>query len=360
MTDLKEILSNFPVSTEISLYGNGHINDTYITNGSPSYILQKMNTKIFKDTERLMQNVVAVTSHVREKIIKDGGDPERESLTVIPTNDGKNYYASPDGDAYRLYIFIKDAVTYDVPENPKQMYEVGKAFGKFQKQLADFNIDVLYETIPNFHNTPKRVENLEAAIKKDAFGRANEVKKEIAFARKYSKYADLIQNGISDGSIPLRVTHNDTKINNVMLDLKTGKAVCVIDLDTVMPGSLLYDYGDALRTGAATAPEDEHDLSKMYLNMDCFYEFSKGFLSYTKDTLTKKEIELLPLSVLILTYECGIRFLEDYLNGDTYFKTHYNKQNLYRTRTQFKLVKDIESKLPDMQKIIDKILEGLK
>lgn len=360
MIDLKEILFHFPVKTEISPYGNGHINDTYTTKGSPSYILQRMNTKIFKDTERLMQNIVAVTSHVREKILKEGGDPKRESLTVIPTIEGKFYHVTPEGDAYRMYIFIEDAVTYDVPENPKQMYEVGRAFGKFQKQLADFNADVLYETIPDFHNTPKRVENLENAIKKDALGRAREVEEEIAFAREYSKYADLIQSGISDGSIPLHVTHNDTKINNVMLDLKTGEAVCVIDLDTVMPGSLLYDYGDALRTGAATAPEDEHDLSKMYLNMDCFYEFSKGFLSYTKDTMTKKEIELLPLSVLILTYECGTRFLEDYLNGDTYFKTHYDKQNLYRVRTQFKLVKDIESKLPEMQKTIDKILEELK
>lgn len=360
MVDLEEILSHFPVHTKIKPYGNGHINDTYTTKGTTPYILQRMNTKIFKDTESLMQNIVAVTSHVREKIKSEGGNPDRETLTVIKTKEGKNYYVTPDGDAYRLYIFIENAVTYDVPENPEQLYEVGRAFGKFQQQLSDFNADVLSETIKDFHNTPQRVKNLEKAISENVMGRLDEVKEEVEFALEYSKYADLIQSGIKDGSIPLRVTHNDTKINNVMLDEKTGEAVCVIDLDTVMPGSLLYDFGDALRAGAATAPEDEHDLSKMYFNMDCFEQFAKGFLSQTAETITEREVELLSLSGLILTYECGIRFLEDYLNGDTYFKTHYDKQNLYRARTQFKLVRDIESKLPEMNKIIERIMSELK
>lgn len=360
MVDLEEILSHFPVHTELKPYGSGHINDTYTTKGSTAYILQRMNTKIFKDTESLMQNIVSVTSHVREKIKSEGGNPDRETLTVIKTKEGKNYYTTPDGDAYRLYLFIENAVTYDVPENPEQLYEVGRAFGKFQQQLADFNADALSETIKDFHNTPQRVKNLEKAISENAMGRLDEVKEEVAFALEYSKYADVIQSGIKDGSIPLRVTHNDTKINNVMLDAKTGEAVCVIDLDTVMPGSLLYDFGDALRAGAATAAEDEHDLSKMTFSMACFEQFAKGFLSQTAKTITEREVELLSLSGLILTYECGIRFLEDYLNGDTYFKTHYDKQNLYRARTQFKLVRDIESKLPEMNKIIEGIMNELK
>lgn len=353
---MSDVLAHFPLETEPVPYGNGHINDTYTTQGAKRYILQRINTKIFKEPYKLMENIVAVCEHVKAKVIEEGGDPEREALTVIKTISGKLCHTTAEGDVFRVYNFIEDSVSYDVPENAEQLYHVGKAFGKFQRQLADFPAETLIETIPNFHNTVQRVKNLEVAIEKNLAGRLDSVKEEIEFALEYSRYANLILDEIDKGTIPLRVTHNDTKINNVLLDDKTGEGVCVIDLDTVMPGSMLNDFGDALRTGAATAAEDEEDLSKMSFNLDCFYFFAKGFLEETASTLTEKEIEYLPESALILTYECGIRFLEDYLNGDTYFKVHKDNHNLYRTRTQFKLVKDIESKLPEMREIVKKLL----
>lgn len=353
---MSDVLAHFPLESEPVPYGNGHINDTYITEGKKRFILQRINTNIFSDTTKLMENIEAVCNHVKAKVIAEGGDPDREALTVVRTTSGKLCHTTAEGLVFRVYNFVEGTASYDVPENPEQLYHVGKAFGKFQRQLADFPAETLYETIPDFHNTVKRVENLKAAIENDVAGRAASVKEEIEFALKYERYADLILKEIDKGTIPLRVTHNDTKINNVLLDAETGEGVCVIDLDTVMPGSMLNDFGDALRTGAATAAEDEEDLSKMYFNLDCFYYFAKGFLEETADTLTEKEIEYLPESALILTYECGTRFLADHLNGDTYFKIHKENHNLYRARTQFKLVKDIEEKLPQMREIIKKLL----
>jgi len=353
-TSLKEIVSQFDICNEIEPYGNGHINDTYVCPVYPRYILQKINTDIFKNPDELMQNISAVTSHLKEKIIANGGNPERETLILIPTLEGKSYYRSPDGKCYRMYKFVEDTISLQIAENPLQLYETGKAFGKFQRMLDDFDATTLFETIENFHTTPKRVEQLECAIKNDCAKRLQSVEPEVADALNYAKYSGIIVDAMSKGEVPTRVTHNDTKLNNILFDNQSSKGICVIDLDTVMPGSMLYDFGDALRFGASTGAEDETDLDKIEFDLQMFDAFAKGFLEETRDCLTKKEIELLPISSLIMTYECGIRFLADYLNGDIYFKIHREHHNLDRARTQFKLVKDIESKLDEMTRIVAK------
>ena len=355
--ELMEILSHFKVDSIPEEYGNGHINDTYIVKKAPGYILQRINTNVFKNPKEVMENIVNVTEYLKKKIIQSGGNPKRETLSVIKTTDGENFYKTKNGNYYRMYDFIENTVSYDNAENPNQLYEAARAFGKFQRMLADFDAEKLHETIPKFHDTFSRFQNLRTAIEKDIKGRKNSVKEEIEFALKYEEDAKVILNALKDGSIPYRVTHNDTKLNNVMLDSETGEGVCVIDLDTVMPGSLLYDFGDALRFGASTAAEDETDLSKVHFDLEYFEAFTKGFLEEIGNTITQKEIELLPFSVKMLTYECGIRFLTDYLEGDTYFKIHRENHNLDRARTQFKLVKEIEEKTPMMQEIVKKYIK---
>ena len=356
MTNLNFILDQFVSDCKIAPYGDGHINDTYLTS-SKKFILQKINTNIFKDYEKLMGNIEGVTSFLKEKIIAAGGNPERETLTVIKTKDGKNFYKTEDGDVYRLYIFISDSVSRTVVTDPVQLYHAGKAFGKFQYMLADYPAEKLFEVIPDFHNTRKRFEALKEAIENDVAGRKHLVEKEIEFALSQEYYIDTVVDGLASGEIPLRVTHNDTKINNVLFDKDTEEGVCVIDLDTVMPGSLLYDFGDALRAGATTGAEDETDLSKVWFDIYAFKNFAKGFLEYTNESMTEREAELLPLSAKLLTYECGIRFLTDYLNGDTYFKIHREHHNLDRARNQFKLVQDIENKEAEMKSIIEQLRE---
>lgn len=352
--DLKKILSNFGLSTDISPYGNGHINDTYCV--SPTrYILQRINTSIFTNPDGLMGNIENVTSFLREKIIKEGGNPDRETLTVIKTNDSKNYYQDETG-CYRVYTFIENTVTIEDEKTEEVLFQAGRGFGKFQKMLADFPAEKLFETIKDFHNTKKRVEALELAIKEDKAGRAASVKEEIEFALENAKYAGIIVDGIEDGSIPLRVTHNDTKINNILFDDKTLEPACVIDLDTVMPGSLLYDFGDALRMGASSAKEDEVNLDITWFKTEIFEVFLKGFLSETKESITEKEVSLLHFAPWIMTYECGIRFLTDYLNGDVYFKIHREHHNLDRTRNHFKLCKDIKAKENELKEIVKKYL----
>lgn len=351
---LKEVCSKFKVTTKAEHYGNGHINDTFLCENEPSLILQKINSNVFKKPEEVMENIYNVTEFLKKKIIAAGGDPKRETLTVIPTVDGKCYYKDDEGNYYRMYIFIDESLSYDIVEDPVQLCYAGEAFGKFQRMLDDFPADSLHETIVNFHNTPERVKQLEEAIKNDAKGRLASVKAEVEFALDYAKYASEIVDAMEKGLVPLRVTHNDTKLNNVLFDAKTKEGLCVIDLDTVMPGSMLYDFGDALRFGASSGVEDETDLDKIYFDLEKFEQFAKGFLSETASCLTEKEIELLPLSALLLTYECGIRFLADYLNGDTYFKIHREQHNLDRARNQFKLVADIESKFDKMAEIVKK------
>lgn len=353
---LKEICARFNVETTIEGYGNGHINDTYLCEAAPRVILQRINIKVFKNPDEVMENIYNVTEHLKKKIEKSGGNPDRETLNVIRTKDGKNYYKLDDENYFRMYKFVEDSVSFETVENPVQLYHAGTAFGKFQNMLDDYPADRLYETIVDFHNTPERVKQLQAAISKNAAGRLVAVKEEVNFAIDYAKYASKITDEMAKGTVPLRVTHNDTKLNNVLFDMDTLEGVCVIDLDTVMPGSVLYDFGDALRFGASSGAEDETDLSKIWFDLEKFEQFAKGFLGETAKCLTEKEIELLPMSALLMTYECGIRFLADYLNGDTYFKIHREHHNLDRARTQFKLVKDIESKFDDMKKIVEKYL----
>lgn len=342
--NLVEILKQFDIKVDIEPYGNGHINDTYLAESTPRYILQRINTKVFKHPDQVMDNIYAVTEHLKKRISAEGGNPLRDTLTVVKTVDGENIFWDGD-DCYRVYRFIEGATTYDLPETPDQMYHAAKAIGKFQKYLSDFPAEQLHETIVQFHDTPNRVKQLKQAIADNLAGRLDTVSEEVNFALEISQYASMITDAMANGEVPLRVTHNDTKLNNVMLDDETGEGVCLIDLDTVMPGSLLYDYGDALRFGASSGPEDEKDLDKIYFVMPVYEAFTKGFLEEAGETMTAKERELLPWSIVLMTYECGIRFLADYLNGDTYFKVHYPTQNLDRTRTQFKLIRDQMEKL---------------
>ena len=350
--DLNEIMRQFRTEFAGETYGNGHINDTYYVKNS-EYILQKINTKIFLNPDELMENIVNVTEFLREKIKAAGGNPDRETLTVIKTVDGKNFYRDTDGSCYRAYVFIKDTITIENDRTADDMYNAGKGFGKFACQLSDFPVEKLYDTIADFHNTPKRVEALKKAIAEDKAGRAAFVQAEIEFALKNAEFADVVVNGMADGSIPLRVTHNDTKINNILFDAVTKEATAVIDLDTVMPGSMLYDFGDALRIGASTGAEDETDLSKVSFDLEIFKRFTEGYLEESGSALTEREIELLGFSAKLLTYECGIRFLTDYLNGDTYFKIHREHHNLDRARNQFKLVEDIAAKESEMTEIVN-------
>ena len=354
--DLNEVLDKFNIKSRIEVYGNGHINDTYLTN-TPTFILQRINTNVFKDPEAVMDNIERVTEFLKKKIKAEGGDPTRETMSVIKTADGKCCYKCDDDNVFRVYDFVTNTKTIENDTSPKTLFNAGQGFGKFQRLLDDFPADTLHETIVDFHNTPKRVEALKTAIAEDKAGRASSVQTEIEFALKNADFADVVVKGIENGSIPLRVTHNDTKINNILFDADTDEAVCVIDLDTVMPGSALYDFGDALRMGGSTAAEDETDLS--IVNFDCkaFESFAKGYCSEMLPKLTEAEIELLPFSVKLLTYECGIRFLTDYLNGDTYFKIHRQHHNLDRARNQFKLVADLSSKEAELKEILQNCLK---
>jgi len=354
ITPIDEIMKAFRIELNIAPYGDGHINDTFVADSTPRYILQRINTSIFKNPDELMENIVSVTEHLRKKIIAAGGNPDRETLTVINTRDDKPYYMAENGSCYRVYKFITNTISLNLPENPYQFETSAKAFGKFQNMLADFDASSLHETIPNFHHTPKRIEALKEAMEQNVAGRKDEVGDVYNEYMKFEEICCSIQKGLDDGSIPLRVTHNDTKLNNVLFDDKTGEGICVIDLDTVMPGSLLFDYGDSLRFGASTAVEDEADLDKVNFDLEYFESYTKGFLSELGSKITKAEVDLLPLSALILTFECGIRFLTDYLNGDTYFKIHYADQNIIRAKNQLKLCQDIYSKLDKMADIVKK------
>ena len=351
---VQDVLNQFGIDLPANSFGNGHINSTYIVETDPKCILQRVNTDIFRHPDQVMENIAAVTEHLRRKILAAGGDPQRETLTLLPTLDGKPYYTAPDGSCFRLYRFIEGTVSYDTAETPELFAASARAFGKFQKMLADFPSEKLYETIPNFHNTSDRLNNFRASVAADKSGRAASVQAEIDFVLARADEVSRVTDAIADGSVPLRVTHNDTKLNNVMLDPVTGEGVCVIDLDTVMPGSLLYDYGDSLRFGASTGAEDEQDLSKIHFDLTYFEAYTDAFLSELADSITPKEVELLPFSAKLMTLECGMRFLADHIDGDTYFRIHRENQNLDRCRTQFKLVADMESKMDEMNAIVKK------
>jgi len=354
MNPILNVLEQFGIDAAALPHGNGHINNTFLVDSNPRVILQRINTNVFKKPAEVMENIMAVTAHLREKIAERGGNPQKETLTFLTTKDGLPYYKTAEGDYFRAYYFVDDVICLEVAKSPEDFAEVAHAFGRFQRMLADFPADRLHETIEKFHDTPNRFAQLEEAIAADRVGRVKSVEKEIAEVRKYAKYASLIVDGIADGTVPLRVTHNDTKLNNVLLDDKTRKGVCVIDLDTVMPGSLLYDFGDAMRTGASTGSEDEIDLDKVQFDLEKYEAFTAAFLEELGDSVTAKERELMPLSALIITVEQATRFLADYINGDVYFRTHREHHNLDRTRTQLKLAAEIEKLLLKMQEIVNK------
>lgn len=354
-----DILSNFALEgTPISIkpLGNGHINSTFVAKYSDGskFNLQKINHNVFKDVTGLMNNIDSVNTFLKKKFKENHTNILRKTLSVIKTKDGNKFYKDDDGTYWRVYEFIDNVISLEFVESPEHFYYAGRAFGNFQKLLADFPANTLIETIPNFHNTVSRYAEFEEKIALNRSGRASEAEEEISFARKYKWLAEELHPLIEKGELPLRVTHNDTKLNNLLLDEVTGKPVCVIDLDTVMPGLSLYDFGDSIRFGTNPVKEDEKDLSKVFSDMVLFEEYTKGFLEECGDALTEKEIELLPISALVMTYECGIRFLADFVDGDNYFHADRYEHNLDRTRTQFKLVADMEAKLPQMKAIVKK------
>ena len=341
-------------------YGSGHINDTYLLTfeiaemGTIKVILQRMNKNIFTKPIELMENILNVTSYLRKKIIENGGDPDRETLNVIRTVDDMPYFVDSEGEYWRSYKFITDATSYDQVESPEDFYQSAVAFGNFQRLLAEYPAETLHETIEGFHDTKARFQVFKKAVEDDVCGRAASVQKEIQFVLEHEHLANVFADLLEKKEIPLRVKHNDTKLNNIMIDNKTRKGICVIDLDTVMPGLAMNDFGDSIRFGASTATEDEQDLSKVSCDMELFDLYAKGFIEGCGGKLTEKEIDLMPTGAMVMTFECGMRFLTDYLQGDTYFKIHRENHNLDRCRTQFKLVKDMEAKWDTMREIIDK------
>lgn len=360
---IEEAIAQFAVEgrlMERRPYGNGHINDTFllvyeIPEGvKKRYILQRMNHDIFRKPQELMENIVNVTEYLRKMIISQGGEPERETLNVVKTRDGKSNYRDSGGNYWRMFLFIERTVCLEKVESAKDFYDSAVAFGNFQRMLADYPAETLHETIPNFHHTPSRFRAFQKAVQEDKLGRAALVREEIAFAMEREKDTPVLTDLLAAGQLPLRVTHNDTKLNNILFDEESRKALCIIDLDTVMPGLSHYDFGDSIRFGASTGEEDERDLEKIELDLSLYEAFTKGYLEGCGGRLTDKEIETLPMGAKLMTYECGIRFLADYLEGDVYFKIHRDGHNLDRARTQFKLVADMEAKWDDMRAIGEK------
>lgn len=340
-------------------YGSGHINYTYrltyeTPQGTKRYILQRMSKSIFKKPVELMENVSGVTAWLRKKIIENGGDPERETLTLVKSNDGLPYFVDSTGEYWRVYLFIEGATCYDAVKDDNDFYQSAVAFGHFQRLLADYPAETLHETIKDFHNTPDRLEKFKKAVAEDICGRAASVQKEIDFILEREELTHALYDLQLDGRLPLRVTHNDTKLNNIMIDDETGKAICVIDLDTVMPGLTANDFGDSIRFGASTALEDEQDLSKVSCDLHLFDVYARGFIEGCGGALTDLEIDMLPMGAILMTFENGIRFLTDHLEGDHYFHIHREGHNLDRCRTQLTLVKDMQEKLPQMNAIIQK------
>jgi aminoglycoside phosphotransferase (APT) family kinase protein len=360
--DLRSVARNFQIFADFQSaepYGSGHINDTYAATysqgGTPMrYIHQRINTNIFKNAAGLMNNIERVTRHLAGKL---AGQPDatRRTLTLVPASDGRTYYVDPQGGFWRTYVFIEKARSYDAVESPQQALAAAKAFGRFQCLLADLPAPRLLDTIPDFHNTPKRFAALEAAIAADVANRAALARQEIEFALHRKPIASRLVDLQAAGVLPERTTHNDTKFNNVMLDDTSQEGICVIDLDTVMPGLALYDFGDMVRTTTSPAMEDEQDLSKVCMQFPMFEALVRGYLASAGEVLQKAEKEQLAFSGKLITFEIGIRFLADYLAGDVYFKVHREGHNLDRCRTQFKLVESIEAQEEAMQRLVESI-----
>ena len=347
---MRELLSHFrlcgtPLGWE--RYGEGHINRTYlVTTDWQRYILQRLSRAAFADIPGLMENVEAVTSYLAAR----NADP-RSSLRLVPTREGGCWYRDEEGEYWRVYDFIEDSLCLQRPESPEDFYESAVAFGGFQRQLRDFPAETLHETIPNFHNTPDRYRKFHAALAADPLGRARDVQPEIDFYLAREAEGAQLQRLRESGALPLRVTHNDTKLNNVMLDARTRKALCVIDLDTVMPGLAAYDFGDSIRFGASTGAEDETNLDKIRLDLSLYETFSRGFVSAC-GAMAEAERMSLPLGAKLMTLECGLRFLTDYLEGDRYFAVARPTHNLDRTRTQIKLVREMERHWDAMRELV--------
>ena len=350
-----EGFTEFPEPRELT---DGHINSTYLLEArgehTRRFVLQKINTFVFKRPEELMDNIVRVTGYIRRRIAA-GEFPGQGTLTVFPTPAGKYFYIDDEGAYWRCYNYVENTYSLQAAGSTRDAYRAAKAFGAFQRMLGGFPIAQLHETIPDFHNTAKRYEALEAAIAQDAAGRVAGVGPEIAFARARQADAGKLLALAGTPELPLRVTHNDTKLNNVLFDCDSHEPVCVVDLDTIMPGLSLYDYGDSLRFLGNTAAEDERDLRKVRFSMPLFMAYTEGYLEAAAGALTATEIELLPFSIKLMTYECGMRFLTDYLNGDVYFRIHRPDDNLARCRTQFALVAEIEALLPEMEQFVKEL-----
>lgn len=359
---IENVAKNFVVNGKLlsfEPYGNGHINDTFLLKydtgcGEDMYILQRVNKNIFPKVEELMSNTTGVTRFIREKYLEKGMDPERKCLNFITTTEGKCYHLCDNGDYWRMTHYIDNTEAYDLVEDNAVFEKAGSAFGEFIALLDSYPVSTLYEIIPNFHNTVSRFKAFDDAVKADAKDRKASCEEEVKFVYDHKELTNIIVDALANGEIPMRVTHNDTKINNVLMDKTTGDAVCVIDLDTIMPGSLLYDFGDSIRSGCNTGLEDDKNLDNVDFDIDKFEAFTRGFVGSLNEYITQKEKDLLSYAGIIMTFECGIRFLTDYLQGDTYFKTAYPEHNLVRCRTQFKLVSRMLDRLDEMKAIVAK------
>lgn len=361
---LQEISKQFQIYGEIlhaETFKIGHINETYSATYDQGgmrvrYIHQKINKHVFKNPPAVMKNVMRVTTHLRRRLeAADARDITRRSLIVIPTRDGRSFYVSRDGEYWRTFVFVEGVQTFESVQSPEQALQAGRAFGEFQSLLVDLPGGRLNETIPHFHNTRRRFSALQHAIQKDHYNRARAAKPEIDFALKHEAVVDVILEAMAKGRIPERITHNDTKFNNVMLDTLTGEAKCVVDLDTVMPGCALYDFGDMVRTTTSPTLEDERDLSKVKMHMPIFKKLAEGYLSTAGSFLTRAEKALMAFAGKLITFEIGIRFLTDFLSGDTYFRIHRPEHNLDRCRTQFRLVESIEQQEEAMQTFVNRL-----
>ena len=342
-------------------YGSGHINDTFCLVCQPKegkairFVLQGLSLAAFPRQEELMENFIGVTSHLRKKIEAAGGDPMRETLNLVPTRNGKLYYTDSTDKIWRMTHYVEDTICLQ-KATPELFEASARAFGRFQMLLSDYPAHTLHESIANFHNTEDRFAKFLAALEADKLGRAKDVTAEIRFVMDRRDDCSVAMNALREGKLPLRVTHNDTKLNNVLIDEDTMEGICIIDLDTTMPGLSIYDFGDSIRFGANHSAEDEKDLSKVNFDIDLFKRYTRGFLEGAQGGLTDTELEYLPWGAKLMTLECGIRFLTDYLDGDHYFHIHYPEQNLDRCRTQFKLVSDMEDQWEQMQAIVKEFM----
>ena len=360
---LQDALAAFDFGGEIVgavRYGSGHINDTFCVHTQPGeepcrrFILQRISSAAFHHPDQVMSNIAGVTSYLGKAIAEAGGDPSRETMTVLPTRDGKSFYSDSEGGAWRVYPFIEGTVCLQAAETPELFAASARTFGRFQRMLKDYPADTLYETIPHFHDTEDRLAKLKAAVEADVMGRVKDVQPELDFVWKREADCSVALQALRDGKLPLRVTHNDTKLNNVLIDRDSGEGICVIDLDTVMPGLSINDFGDSIRFGANHSAEDERDLSKVNFDISLYEVYTQGFLEGADGALTPAELDYLPWGAKLMTLECGIRFLTDYLDGDHYFRIHREGQNLDRCRTQFKLVADMEAQWAAMKAVVDK------